>query len=114
MGDIRDWFYLSFIILFILAAITWIIFARLSMARIESEIKNDKFLWDGTGGRIIFYAYAIALPEKMARRIDERLIDASLVRKYATRADWMRGISFLIASNIWILLILAGVIIGIE
>lgn len=98
--------------------ISWLVFARLSMARIERDMKRDKltdmFAWDGIGGRIIFYAYAIVLPERIAKRIDGRLIDALLVRKYANYADWIRGLVFLMAANIWLLIVFAGVIVGIE
>jgi len=112
------WFFWSFGTGMMATFISWLIFARLSMSRIERDMKRDKladmFAWDGIGGRIIFYAYAIVLPERMATRIDGRLIDALLVRKYANYADRIRGFVFLMATNIWLLIVLAGVIVGME
>lgn len=76
------------------------------MARIERAIKTDGaapgFHWDGVGTRIVFYALAIALPEKIAHRIDS-LIDVSLVRSYSTKKDWILGTVFLLAGGIWII-----------
>jgi len=112
------WFFWSFGAGTMATFISWLVFARLSMARIERDMKRDKltdmFAWDGVGGRIIFYAYAIVLPERIGKRIDGLLIDALLVRKYSNCADRIRGFVFLMATNIWLLIVLAGVIVGIE
>ena len=112
----QDWFYLCEIVLFILTAITWITFARLSMARIERDMKKDgipeSFVWDGIGGRIFFYSYAIAFPEKVAKRFN-RLIDVSLVRRYSNNGDWLRGVMFLATTYTWIIFTFLGIVIGI-
>lgn len=101
-----DWFFWFFLVGMLSTFITWIAFARLSMARIERALKADGadqgFHWDSLGGRIVFYALAIALPEKIAHRID-RLIDVSLVRSYSTKKDWILGTAFLLAGDIWII-----------
>ena len=72
------------------SCILWLVFAQFTMRRIERQIKEAGisvgFLWDGLGGRIVFYGYAIALPERLALRI-ERLINVNLVRSYANKAD---------------------------
>ena len=111
--ELELWFTLLFFGLFIVMAITWIAFARLSMARIERSIKGDGlpdgFQWDGVGGRIVFYALAIVLPPKMAMRINQ-LIDVELVRKYATPRDWALGFSFLISGNTWIFITIVAMI----
>ncbi len=108
----QDWFYLSVIILFFLTAVTWITFARLSMARIEREIIRDGFPrpcpWDGPGARTIWYAYAISVPIGRFNRIDDPLIDVPLVRKYATRADVIRGRIFLIIGYLGTVVVVTG------
>lgn len=110
--EFEFWFTVSFFGLFIVTALTWILFARFSMARIEQSIKKngypESFAWDGVGGRIVFYALAIVLPEKLANRID-RLIDVSLVRRYATRKDWFFGVCYLVATNAWLVVSFVGI-----
>lgn len=112
-----EWFFWFFLIGMMCTFITWIAFARLSMARIEKKIKDDgapgSFAWDGVGGRIVFYALAIVLPEKIALRIN-KLIDVELVRKYATRKDWVLGICFLIAGDTWIFITIVAMIFDLD
>lgn len=83
--------------------ISWLIFVRLSMARIERAMKRDGVPrpcpWDGPGARIVLYAYAIALPQRIAERMDIRLIDVPLVRRYASHADWFPALVFLIVGH---------------
>lgn len=106
-----EWFYLFALIFFILTAIAWILFARLTMARIEKSMEADGlpkgFAWDGVGGRVVFYAYAIILSEKNALRI-ERLIDVRLIRDYANANDWWRGLFFIVVTNLWLIITFVG------
>lgn len=110
--EFEFWFTVFFFGFFIATAITWILFARLTMARIEKDIKGgghpESFGWDGIGGRIVFYALAIVLPARAATRID-KLIDVNLVRRYATKIDWVFGFSFLIVADIWIFISFVGI-----
>ena len=75
------------------------------MARIEKNIRKDghpeSFVWDGIGGRIVFYALAIVLSKRIAMRMD-KLIDVDLVRQYSTKKDWVLGFTFLLVTDIWI------------
>lgn len=45
--------------------VSWLVFGRMSMARIEKAImaegKPRPCSWDGVGGRLVWYAYAVAL-----------------------------------------------------
>ena len=115
--EFEFWLTVLFFSLFIFTAVAWLLFARLSMARIERSIEEDGlpvgFQWDGVGGRIVFYALAIVLPLKMAMRIDQ-LIDVELVRKYATRKDWVLGICFLIAGDTWIFVTIVAMIFDLD
>lgn len=75
--------------------LSWLVFARLSMARIERAILADGHPrpcpWDGPGVRTLWYARAIAFPVGRRNPVDDRLIDVPLVRRYATRADRIRS-----------------------
>lgn len=97
--------------------IMWLSFAHFTMRRIEKQMKDDglpdSFLWDGVGGRIIFYAYAIALPQKIALKFDRRLIDSGLVRSYASSRDRLRAKLFLLFINVWIVGCFVGFFCGI-
>lgn len=109
------WYTIILFSLFLFMAIAWLIFARLTMHRIELQMKNDNipdsFLWDGIGGRIFFYAFAIAFPVGLAKRMNQ-LIDVSLVRSYSNEADMYRGIIFLIATFGCTVVTLIGILIG--
>ncbi|MCJ8499550.1 hypothetical protein [Desulfatitalea alkaliphila] len=65
------------------------------MARIEREIPADGLPrpapWDGVGYRVLWYLHAIIFPVGIWNRLDDPLIDVALVRRYATRADIIRG-----------------------
>lgn len=101
-----EWFFWFFLIGMLSTFVTWIAFARLSMSRIERAMRRegliDTFTWDGLGGRIVFFALAIVLPEKLARRINA-LIDVVAVRKCSSNIDWLLGLLFLLSADIWIL-----------
>lgn len=108
--------YVLFFILAIVMSIAWLTFSRLTMARIEGKMKAqglpETFQWDGVGGRVFFYAFAISLPEKAALRIDQRLINSALVRSYASRADRFRGVFFLCSFCLWIIITFIGILVG--
>lgn len=112
ISSLTDWMFLLSGVFFIFTTITWITFARFTMGRIEKSMKADGlpegFLWDGLGGRVFFYAYAIIFTEQGAARID-RLINTKLVRSYANKSDWWRGVFFIVISHIWVALIFIGI-----
>lgn len=113
--SIEFWFSVLFLGCFAVMGVSWILFARLSMARIERAMEKDgaqkKFQWDGVGGRIVFYALVIVLPENKAERMNQ-LIDVALVRKYALRRDKVLGNFFLVSSNIAMLIALLAVVLS--
>lgn len=61
------------------------------MARIEKTLKADgkprPCPWDGPGARIVWYAWAIALPIGRWNPLDDPFIDVELVRQYANDFD---------------------------
>lgn len=115
INNTEDIFFTLFFLFFICTGITWIIFAQFTMRPIEKRMKADaianNFLWDGVGARISFYAFAIVFPRKLALRLD-RLMNVEAIRRYAGKSDWLRGFFFLVATNIWLVIIIVGVALG--
>lgn len=116
--SMSSWFMWAFGISMIASFILWLIFAQFSMRRIERDMKAsglpNTFVWDGLGGRIIFYACAIALPERVANRVDSRLINSPLIRSYASRADRIRAQLFLVCLGAWIVIGFYGFLFGTD
>lgn len=106
------WYFVFMFGVFLIAGIAVIAFARLSMARIERQIMTDGFPrpcpWDGPGARILWYAHAIAVPVGRFNRVDDPLIDTTLVRRYATRADVIRGWVVLVFSYLYLAVVIVG------
>lgn len=90
--------------------ISWLLFGRLSMARIERDLARNGLprpcSWDGPGARIMWYAYAIALPVGRFNRTDDPVIDVLLIKNNATQNDqwraWYLIISFLLIFSLGI------------
>ncbi len=100
-----DWFFWFFLIGAFCTSFAWLAFARLSMARIKQQLKTegiaDPVSWDGISGGIVFFAHAIALPERFALKIN-RLIDVKLVRSHAHSKDQLLASLFLLSADTWI------------
>lgn len=107
-----DWFFWSFGIAMAVMFASWLVFGRLTTARIEREIRKDGLPrpcpWDGPGARIVWYAWAIALPVGRFNRLDDPMIDVSLVRRYATRIDRVIATVMVISSAAFLLVGIAG------
>ncbi|MEJ2743415.1 MAG: hypothetical protein P8176_13295 [Gammaproteobacteria bacterium] len=98
---------------FLVMAISWISFARISMTAIEKRMAANGLprpcLWDGVGARAFWIATAIALPIKLEW---DPTIDVATVRRYATRFDCRLGLVFTIAGFSFVAIGLAGVALG--
>ncbi|WP_097459076.1 hypothetical protein [Mangrovitalea sediminis] len=113
----KDIYYILVGVLFIPTAITWISFARLSMARIEREMHRDGLSrpspWDAMGARVLWYATAIAFNSPRLHRADEPFIDVATVRRYAKPFDRMLGLVFLISGYSFLVVgLVGGLLIG--
>lgn len=79
------------VVIIVVALSSWLVFGRLCMARIERELKTEGIRrpcpWDGPGARIVWYAWAIAIPVGRFNKLDDPFIDVPLVRERATRQD---------------------------
>lgn len=106
------WYQISFCLFGGITFLSWLCFARLSMARIEREMKRDGLsrtsTWDGVGLRALWYVYAIVLPVGGWNRADDPMIDVPTIRRYATRCDWILGMTLFISGNGWVILIVVG------
>ncbi len=71
--------------------ISMLAFARISVRRIERDMKSDGLPrpcpWDGPGLRIAAYMYAIGLPVSRFNSESDPMIDVKLVRSYAKPVD---------------------------
>ena len=103
---LSDWCMWSFLIGLVSTAFFLLLFAQLTMRRIEKQIKNNNLKTyqplDFGGSRIVTYAYVIVLPEKIAHRM-KRIIDVELVRSYIRKSDWFIGLGLIIASDAWLI-----------
>ncbi|TDT44257.1 hypothetical protein DES49_0357 [Halospina denitrificans] len=108
----KDVFFPVFGVCVFAMAISWIAFARLSMARIESEMQRDGLprpcSWDGIGYRALWYAYAIVLPVGPWNPSNDPTIDVPAVRRYATPFDRKLGLFFMVAGLLFVFVGLVG------
>lgn len=89
------------------AFMSWLIFGRVTMARIEASLKEDGISrpcpWDGPGARIVWYAWAIAMPVGRLNQLDDPLIDVDLVRRYSRPSDRIIAVVMLFTTAVWLL-----------
>ncbi|MEJ2669829.1 MAG: hypothetical protein P8077_06105 [Gammaproteobacteria bacterium] len=104
-------------IAFIFTAISWISFARLSMARMERDMKADGLPrpcpWDGPGVRVLWIARAISVPVGWFNSAGDPSIDVLTVRKYATANDKKRAIAVMISGYSFVLVVFSAAALGI-
>ncbi|MFL1482732.1 hypothetical protein [Marinobacter sp. LN3S78] len=107
-------FAFTFVILLTISMVSWLVFGRLSMARIEkaiiSEGKPRPCPWDGVGGRVIWYAYTVALPAAWFNELDNRQLNTADVKRYTTRSDQCRAWVLMVAAHGTVLLVFVAVI----
>lgn len=83
------------------------------MARIEKAIKKDRkpraCPWDGPGARIVWYAWAIALPISRWNPLDDPFIDVALVRRYANNFDRITAKLMMLSTSGWVAVVLLSI-----
>lgn len=88
--------------------LSWVVFGRLSMAKIEKAImaegKPRPCPWDGTGGRLVWYAYTVALPASFFNEVDDRQLKTADVKRYTTKADRIRAWIFMVSGHLMVIL----------
>lgn len=98
--------------LFILLAVSWIAFARLSMTGIERRLKDSGIgrpcPWDGIGYRALWYAWAISVPIGIFNPHNDPSIDVPVVREYSTSFDRTLARIFIISAVVATIFILGG------
>jgi hypothetical protein len=108
----KNLFLLSTGISFLIMAVVWVAFARISMARIEKTMVQDGLNrpcpWDGLGGRAVWYAFAVGLPVGPLNPRNDPLIDVPLVREYARPLDRRLGLALVVSSLSFLLIGLSG------
>ena len=105
-------FFIAFGITFVSFAIFWISFARVSMARIERDIKRDRGIrpaqWDGVGARALWYSHAIVVPLGIWNLPNDPFFDVETVRRYAKPIDKTLGLLFMISSYAFLACLFSG------
>lgn len=105
----KEWFFLFFLLFFIIYAVSWIIYSRFSFPRIERKLLADGyldiFLLSGVVVRPLLFALVIVLPDKAVKRLPS-LVDAYVIRAYATKADRWLGLLVLCTSYGWLIVLL--------
>ena len=113
----EDIFFLLGLVSFISLAIFWIAFARISMARIEREIKRDlgtrPAKWDGIGARAVWYSHAIVVPLGKWNLPNDPFFAVETVRKYAKPKDKTLGLLFMISGYSFLIVVIGGWLMGI-
>lgn len=98
-----DWFLLLVSVFFVLSAVAWVAFGRLTMGRIEKELKSEGIprpaSWDVVGYRILSYAWALVLSERRWKASDDFLLDVGLVRRYARPVDRVLCVLFIATTH---------------
>lgn len=106
-----DWVLWPSFAIILATFLSWIVFGR-RMARIERAIRNDgkerPCPWDGPGARIVWYAWAIALPIGRFNPLDDPFIEVQLVRDYSNHTDRIAAIMMMISTGLAVLMTLVG------
>lgn len=101
-----------FLVVIMTTFISWLLFARMSMARIERQMREDGLAqqapWDGVGLRVLWYASAIAFPVGIFNPANDPLIDVPTVRRYATQKDRLLGWALMVSGFFSIVLVFLG------
>ncbi|MEJ2680176.1 MAG: hypothetical protein P8144_01510 [Gammaproteobacteria bacterium] len=112
-----DFYFWLALISFLAMAISWISFARISMTAIEKRMAADGLprpcLWDGVGARAIWIAAAISFPlGSFLNPSWNPSIDATTIRRYATKFDQRLGLTFALSMYTGLAVIVVGVALG--
>lgn len=111
-SDQEIFFLFTFLFIFLGMAVSWISFARISMARIERDMKRDGLPrpapWDGVGARALWYATAIVLPVGNWNLPNDPFFDNLTVRRYAKPIDKTIGLALIVTALAGIFLVLVG------
>ena len=117
MNITEDIIFYSGLITFFAMATSWILFARLSMTRIERDMKADGLprpcSWDGPGVRVLWIAWAISVPVGPFNLVNDPSIDVLTVRKYANANDKKRAIAVMISGYSFVLVVFSAAALGI-
>lgn len=117
-NTLEGWYYTFFGLFLIITFISWLGFARFSMARIERQMQKDGLVrpasWDGVGLRALWYASAIAFPVGIFNRAEDPLIDVPTVRRYSTSFDRVLGWILMVSGFLLVAMTLSGVFLDID
>ena len=109
-SQLTDWLLIASGALFLIQGVSWLAFSRLTMARIERDIRESgesrPAAWDGIGYRALSYARAIAFPIGFWNSKTDPLIDVMKVRQFATPFDRTLSRVFLISGYTFLVVVI--------
>ncbi|MCG8610213.1 MAG: hypothetical protein MI864_06720 [Pseudomonadales bacterium] len=97
---------LIFLVITLYAFISWLLFARISMARIEKELNAkgiEPSTWDGIGLRAVWYAWAILFHGTRFHQKNDILFMGGDLSKYFKTKD--RILSAMLISSATLLMV---------
>lgn len=107
------WYAILACTLFVICGVAWILFGRLTMGRIERDIKaeNRKLpaSWDSIGFRVFGFARAVVFGDRHLPAKEEIMVDADLIRRFSKPRDRLLGIGFLISTYSFVAIVLVGI-----
>lgn len=107
------WYAILAFTFFLICGVSWLLFGRLTMGRIERDIKmeNQKLPanWDSIGFRVFGFARAVVFGSRHLRAEDEIMVDADLIRRFSKPRDRLLGIAFLISTYSFAAIVLVGI-----
>ncbi|GAA3580419.1 MULTISPECIES: hypothetical protein [Marinobacter] len=107
------WYAVLVSVLFIVSGLSWILFGRLTMGRIEKDIRKENLelsaRWDALGYRIFGFARAVVFSERRLPGKNEVMVDATLIRRFANPRDRLLGIIFMVSVYSLLVVVLFGV-----
>ena len=62
------------------------------------------------GGRVVWYAYTVALPASFFNEIHDLQLNTADVKRYTTRADRIRAWTFMVSVHTMMLLLFISII----
>jgi len=107
-----DFYYLVFGVAAITMSFSWLLFGRLTMARVEKEIQADGHVrpasWDGVGVRILWYAYVYSLPIGLLNPRNDPFVDVALIRRYGNGRDRLLAKIFMVSGHFFVIWVFPG------
>lgn len=107
------WYAILTLVFFVLCGTSWILFGRLTMGRIERQIRKENLKlpanWDSLGYRIFGFARAVVFDKRCLPSKDEIMVDTSAIRRFVTPRDRVFALIFMAFTYSFVAIVMVGV-----